>query len=181
MAKKTISDWAKKNFLHWFIETYPFPSPDAKEFLLQLAAAEALLPRLHIVMDGSCLRPLLVVSTDGSGMPPLLLISATDQSSSEYQAILEQLAATDPSAIYLTLYFPDRSTSETFQAVVEECPTACDSAYADQIMFQFELSLLNAGIRREIAKQNLLQKIDEALDEKDKDKFLHWVQKLKSL
>ncbi len=181
MTKKTITDWAKKNFLHWFVETYPFPSPGVRDFLYQLAAAEELLSKVHIVMNGSFLRPLLVVSTDGSGMPPLLFISADDQSSADYQSILQLLEASTEEAIYLTLYFPDRSTSETYQAVMEECPTPFDSAYADQVMFQFELKLLNSGIKRDIAKQELMQQIDAALDHKDQRKFARLVKKLKSL
>jgi phosphate transport system permease protein len=73
MTRKTVSAWAKKNFLHWFIENYQFDSDGPKHILFHLAETEENLSRTHMVLDGSYLRPLLVLSTSGTGMPPFIL------------------------------------------------------------------------------------------------------------
>ncbi len=182
MMKKTISDWAKKNFLHWFTETYSFQDNTPKDFLMQLAGDEKFLSRIRIVMDGSYLRPLLVVSTVETGLPPLLLKTLDDHDLTDVAAIRRLLtAAASDEPLFLTLYFSERTTSEPFQAVVEEAPGPRDRSYTDHVLFQFELALLNSGIRRVIAKKLLLAKIDEALDERDRRKFERLAKRFKKL
>jgi uncharacterized protein YpiB (UPF0302 family) len=180
MTKKTISDWAKKNFLHWFVESYQFHSPVPRQFLLKLAENEDLLSRIHIVLDGSYLRPLLVISTNRTGLPPLLYKTLDDNTVLDPAAI--QTAVMEETGLfYLMLYFPDRSTSEPYQAVAEENLAPFDSASAHHILFQFELSLLNTAVRRDLERERLLSLIDQALDQKDKRKFKRLAKKLKSL
>ncbi len=180
MMKKTISDWAKKNFLHWFTETYSFQDNTPKDFLMNLAGNEKLLSRIHIVMDGSFLRPLLVISTVETGMPPILLKTLDDHDLTDVTAIQRLLVSSDE-PLFLTLYFSERTTSEPFQAVVEETPEPQDLSYTDHVLFQFELALLNSGIRRAIAKKLLLAKIDAALDERDRRKFERLAKRYKKL
>ncbi len=179
MTKKTISDWAKKNFFHWFVESYQFRSPVPRQFLLKLAENEDLLSRLHIVLDGSYLRPLLLIATDRTGLPPLLYKTLDDNTVLDPAAIQAAIME-EAGPLYLTLYFPDRSTSEPYQAVAEENPAPFDSAYANHILFQFELSLLNTAVRRDLERERLLSLIDQALDQKDQRKFKRLVKKLKS-
>jgi uncharacterized protein YpiB (UPF0302 family) len=180
MNRKIISNWAKKNFLFWFVENYQQQSPGSQQILLQLAGNESLLSQVHIVLDGSYLRPLLVVSTDATGMPPFLL-KTFDSTVTDCSMILTRLPLLMESPIYLTLYFPDRASCEPHQAVVEEDPISLDSTRARQILIDFELSLWSASFKREMERAELLNQIDQALDEKNKRKFRSLVKKLNSL
>jgi uncharacterized protein YpiB (UPF0302 family) len=180
MNRKIISNWAKKNFLFWFVENYQQQLTGSQQILLQLAENEVLLSQVHIVLDGSYLRPLLVVSTDATGMPPFLL-KTFDSTVTDSSIILSRLPLLAESPIYLTLYFPDRASCESHQAVVEEDPISLDSTRAQQILIDFELSLWSASFQREMERAELLNKIDQALDEKNKRKFHSLVKKLNNL
>jgi uncharacterized protein YpiB (UPF0302 family) len=180
MNRKIISNWAKKNFLFWFVENYQLQPVGSRQILLQLAEKEPLLSQVHIVLDGSYLRPLLVVSTEGAGMPPFLL-KTFDSTVTDCSIILSRLTLLEESPIYLTLYFPDRATCEPHQAVVEEDPISLDSTRAQQILIDFELSLWSATFKREMERAELMSQIDQALDERNKRKFQRLVKKLNSL
>lgn len=180
MTRKTISDWAKKNFLHWFIENYLLESETIKQVLMQIAQNESLLAKVHIVLDGSYLRPLLVISTEGTGMPSFLL-KTFDSIISNPTLIVNRLQLLKDSPIYLTLYFPDRSICEPLQAVIEENPKLLDSNDARQMLMDFELSVWSETIKHDIERQELMAQIDIALDERNKRKFRRLVKKLKEL
>lgn len=180
MNRKIISNWAKKNFIFWFIENYQLQSTYPEQILLGLAENESLLSQVHIVLDGSYLRPLLVVSTDSTGMPPVLL-KTFDSTVTDCSMILSRLSLLAESPIYLTLYFPDRASCQSHQAVVEEDPISLDSTRAQQILIDFELSLWSATFKREMERADLLNQIDKALAEKNKRNFHRLVKKLNSL
>lgn len=180
MNRKIISNWAKKNFLFWFLEKYQLQSEDSKQVLLRLTENESLLSQVHIVLDGSYLRPLLVVSTEGTGMPAFLL-KTFDSNVTDCSFILSRLQLLGESPIYMTLYFPDRAACEPHQAVVEEDPISLDASRAQQILIDFELSLWSETFKKEMERAELMSKIDQALDEKNKKKFRCLVKKLNNL
>lgn len=180
MTRKTVTDWAKKNFLHWFIENYLAGNEDVKQILIQIAETDSLLGKVHIISDGSYLRPLLVISTEDTGMPPFLL-KTFDTTVTETGLIKDRLRLLGESPIYLTFYFPDRATCEPFQAVAEENPFSLDSASARQLLIDFELSLWTETFKQEMERSELMAQIDQALDEKNKRKFQSLVKKLKNL
>ncbi len=180
MNRKIVSNWAKKNFLFWFVENHQLQSDGARQILLQLAESESLLSQLHVVLDGSYLRPLLVVSTAGTGIPPFLL-KTFDSTVTDCSIILTRLSLLEESPIYLTLYFPDRASCEPHQAVVEEDPISLDSTRAQQILIDFELSLWSASFKREMERVEIMSQIDQALDARDKRKFQRLVKKLNKI
>lgn len=180
MTRKTVTDWAKKNFLHWFTENYLASAEDLQKILVQIAETESLLSKIHIISDGSYLRPLLVISTEDTGMPPFLL-KTFDSTITDIGLIKDRLQLLGESPIYLTFYFSDRSTCEPFQAVAEESPFSLDSASARHLLFDFELSLWSETFKREVEREDLMVQINEALDTKDKQKFQSLVKKLKNL
>lgn len=179
-TKKTISDWAKKNFLHWFVENYLLESEVIRKVLLQIAQNESLLAKVHVVLDGSYLRPLLVISTDGTGMPPFLL-KTFDSTITNPTLIVNRLQLLECSPIYLTLYFPDRNNCEPLQAVLEENPKLLDSNDARQMLMDFELSLWSETIKHDIERQEIMSQIDKALDERNKRQFRRLVKKLRDV
>jgi uncharacterized protein YpiB (UPF0302 family) len=180
MNKKIVSDWAKKNFLHWFVENHQFESAGPKQVLLELAGNE-FLSKIHIILDGSNSRPLLVISTEGTGMPSVLLKNHDNATISDSQAILSQLQLFKESPLYLTLYFSDRATCEPHQAVIEEIAMPVDESATQQVLIDFELSLWRETIQHEMNRARLMSQIDQALDEGNKQKFRRLVKKLKNL
>ncbi|HOP74116.1 MAG TPA: YpiB family protein [Bacillota bacterium] len=180
MTRKTVSSWAKRNFLHWFIENYPFDSEGSKQLLLLLADNEEYLSRIHLVMDGSYLRPLLVISTTGTGMPPFIL-KTFNSTVTDPEMIIARLQLLKESPLYLTLYFPDRLSCESFHTVIEESPVTLESTLGQQILIDFELSLWTEAFKREMEMNALMVQINEALDSRNKRKFLRLARKYNKL
>lgn len=180
MTKKTVSAWAKKNFLHWFIENYQFDSDGPKHILFHLAENEESLTRTHLVLDGSYLRPLLVLSTSGTGMPPFIL-KTFNSTVTDSEMLLNRLQLLKDSPLYLTLYFPDRLSCDAFHAVIEESPVTLESTLGQQILIDFELSLWSESFKRELEKAELLSEIDHALDERNRRMFKRLAKKYNKL
>lgn len=180
MSKKTVSAWAKKNFLHWFAENYSFESEGSKQILLYLTESDELLSRTHLVLDGSYLRPLLVLSTSGTGMPPFIF-KTFNSTVTEPEMFINRFQLLKGSPLYLTLYFPDRATSESYQAVVEESPVVLESTLGQQILIDFELSLWSEAFKHQMERAEIMTQINQALDERNKRKFIRLVKRLKKL
>lgn len=180
MSKKTVSTWAKKNFIHWFIENYSFESEGSKQILLYLTESEELLSRTHLILDGSYLRPLLVLSTLGTGMPSFIL-KTFNSTVTDPEMFLNRFQLLKGSPLYLTLYFPDRATSESYQAVIEESPVFLETTLGQQILMDFELSLWSESFKHEMERAELMTQINQALDEKNKRKFSRLVKRLNKL
>ncbi len=179
MTKKTISIWAKKNFIYWFIDNYRFLNEHSVNILQELIQTEEFLSRLKLVMNGSYLRPLIVISTEGTGMPPLLY-KTNDQNYTDLQSILENICSEKESPIYLTLYFPERSASEAYLNVIEE-NRGQNQNQSDPLLIDFELSLWFASFKQEHERAEVLKQIDRSLAEGDKRQFRSLVKKLKKL
>lgn len=179
MTKKTVSVWAKKNFISWFIDNNRFSNDNPVIILQELSQTEELLCRLKLVLNGSCVRPLIVVSTEGIGMPPLLY-KTHDQNLTDIQTILENLHSEMENPFYLTLYYPERSFSEPYLSIAED-PTDPDPNQTDELLIDFELSLWFAGFKRDLNRAEILRQIDRSLAEGKKREFKRLVKKLKSL
>lgn len=179
MTKKTISIWAKKNFIYWFIDNYRFVNEHPVNILKELIQTEELLSRLKLVMNGSCLRPIIVVSTEGTGMPPLLY-KTYDQNYTDLQSILEHLYLDKDDSIYLTFYFPERSSSDAYLSVIEETGVH-NQSQIDHLLIDFELSLWFTSFKREHERAEVLKQIDRSLAEGNKRRFRYLVKKLKNL
>lgn len=179
MTKKTVSIWAKKNFIFWFIDNNHFSNENPVNILQELAQTEELLSRLKLVMNGSYLRPLVVISTEGIGMPPLLY-KTIDQNQTDLQMIMEHLYMERDTPIYLTLYFPERSACESYLTVVEDTG-GFNPNQTNQLLIDFELSLWFAGFKRDQDKAEILKQIDRSLAEGKKRQFRRLVKILKGL
>jgi uncharacterized protein YpiB (UPF0302 family) len=179
MTKKTISIWAKKNFIYWFIDNYQFSNEHPVKILQELIQTEKLLSGLKLVMNGSYLRPIIIISTKGIGMPPLFY-KTNDQSYTDFQTILERIHSEKESPLYLTLYFPERSSSEAYLNVIED-NHALNHSQTDSLLIDFELSLWFAGFKREHERAEVLKQIDHSLAEGNKRQFRSLVKKLKNL
>jgi uncharacterized protein YpiB (UPF0302 family) len=179
MTKKTVSVWAKKNFIGWFIENNRFSNDNPINILKELAQTEELLCRLKLVLNGSSTRPLIVVSTEGIGMPPLLY-KTNDQNLTDLESILEKLYSEMESSIYLTLYYPERSFSEPYLLIAEDT-SVTNSNQTNQLLIDFELSLWFAGFQRDQKRAEILRQIDQSLAEGKKREFRRLVKKLKNL
>ena len=180
MTKKTVSNWAKKNFLIWFADSFQFQSENAHEFLLYIARRDDLLSRMHLLLEGPYPEPLIIIAIQNTGMPPLM-IKDQEYYSNDPETIVEYLKSLGELPFYLTLYFPERSTCEIYRAVAEENRLVNDLIDSKEHLIDFELSLWNESFKSETLRQELMREIDQALEKRDKRRFKKLVKKLKEL
>src|SRR5690554_7725419 len=120
--QSTVTTWAKKNFMLWFMENYPLRANGGRKILTYLLEKKPALGFLHIIENGSLFRPLLVISSEDTAMPSCLLMTVKE-SISNPDVILEYLENFDASKdnkLFLTFYFPDREKCRPFWQVSEE-------------------------------------------------------------
>ena len=179
MSRKTVSNWAKKNFIYWFTEKYELAA-EAMELLEEILENEDYLSRMHITEDGTLLKPLLVISTPTKGMP-LLLLQTFDKNLRSPEEIRSYLAHLEDKPFYMTLYFPDRSTCKPYAAVSVNPPLLFEPEKAKALRFDFELSLWLDEYRKNQRRQEILAEIDSVLERGEKRRFYQLVRELKRI
>lgn len=179
MSRKTISSWAKKNFVYWFSDHHDI-SLEAYDLLEEIVENEELLSRMHITEDGTLLKPLLVISTPDSGMPSVLL-QTFDRNLRRNGDILSYLWQLENKPFYVTFYFYDRSQSKPFLSIAENPPTLLDPEKAKALRLDFELELCFEELRKEEQKRKIMAEIDNVLERGEKRRFHQLVRKLKQI
>ena len=76
--QSTVTTWAKKNFMLWFMENYPLRDNGGRKILTYLLEKKPALGFLHIIENGSLFRPLLVISSEDTAMPSCLLMTVKE-------------------------------------------------------------------------------------------------------
>jgi len=181
--QSTVTTWAKKNFMLWFMENYPLRDNGGRKILIYLMEKKPALGFLHIIENGSLFRPLLVISSENTGMPSCLLMTVKETISNP-DAILEYLENFDANGnnkLYLTFYFPDREKCRPFWQVSEEGSLVIPPDKIKNLQFNFELRLLLEEERKNLRRQELMAEIDKALAKGERGVFQQLARELKNL
>ncbi|NLZ44407.1 MAG: IDEAL domain-containing protein [Clostridia bacterium] len=181
--QSTVTTWAKKNFMLWFMENYPLRNNGARRILTYLLEKKPALSFLHIIENGSLFRPLLVISSENTGMPSCLLITVRDSlyNSDAILEYLENFEANDGNRLFLTFYFPDREKCRPFWQVSEEGALIIPPDRIKDLQFKFELRLLLEEERKKLRRQELMAEIDQALAKGERLVFQQLARELKNL
>lgn len=180
MNQRTISTWAKKNFIYWFLENNNCSSEIPRKTLLYLLEKNESLSFLHIIENGALYRPLLVIASTGTGMPSCLLLTGNEKIS-EPEQILKYLDNAEKADLYLTFYFPGRLQSQAFQNVLEEISLEIEQEKAQALLFDFEIMLMQEEDKKEQRRREILAEIDRVLASGEKGKFQRLVKELKKI
>ena len=181
--QSTVTTWAKKNFMLWFMENYPLRDSGGRKILTYLLEKKPALGFLHIIENGSLFRPLLVISSEDTAMPSCLLMTVKETISNP-DVILEYLENFDASKgnkLFLTFYFPDREKCRPFWQVSEEGALIIPPEKIRNLQFNFELRLLLEEERKKQRRQELMAEIDQALAKGEKRVFQQLARELKNL
>ena len=180
MNKPTISPFAKKRFINWFLDNWEFRGKTPQKVLLSILEQDSTLNTIKIIENGSFLRPLLVVSSLGTGMPSCLLLTY-ETVLTKTESILDYLSTLNSGNLYLTLYFPGRNSCLPFFDVIEEIPLPLDEQKIKSLQLDLEIQLLLAEGEIEDKRNKIMAEIDLALAKREKDEFLRLARMLKNL
>lgn len=182
--QSTVTTWAKKNFMLWFMEHYSLRNNGAQKILTYLMEKKPALGFLHIIENGSLFRPLLVISSEETGMPSCLLMTVKNTFYNP-DSILEYLEDfeinNNGNKLFLTFYFPDREKCRPFWQVSEEAALVIEPEKIRSLQFNFELRLLLEEEKKELRRKELLAEIDRALAKGEKRTFHQLARELKNL
>lgn len=169
----------KKDFIRWFLNRYQLKRRECVWILNYLMSHDQLMKKVHFVEESQYCPRGLVMSTHCVEEVPFRFykenIMTTDAEKSFHDIRLNK-----DEDIYIQLNFSKANASYQFAAVLEENPfmpkylliNEKDKAVAEQFLTESLHSF---------HKDRLLEAIDRALDEGDKDAFLELTSKLQTL
>lgn len=174
-----ISTEIKKKFLQWFLHYEQLKQQEATWILTYVIENEQLLKHIHFVNEAKyCPRAVVLTSTDLDQVPFLFYKEQiiTDNPDKLFHDI--RLNPGEP--LYIQLNFKGANQHPLYARVLEENPFAPiqlheveqDKFLSKQLLDQLEY---------EHQRDSLNIQIDQALDQKDKNKFLRLVKELNDL
>jgi uncharacterized protein YpiB (UPF0302 family) len=177
LSTVTVSE--KKEFIHWFLGHHELRKREVAWLLSYLSSKEELLAKVHFVEHVSLLPKSIIISTKCSDMPPFQF-SRKKRVGTDVEAVFYDLQLFPNEDIYIGLYFQDRTSCPKFAAVLEGNPMERQDLVQDQLLSLFAEMLLDQAVRQ-FQKKQLYAKIDESLENQDKDTFLKLSQELRKL
>ncbi|WP_100331410.1 ReoY family proteolytic degradation factor [Bacillus xiapuensis] len=174
-----VSVHEKKDFIRWFLNHFQLKRRESVWILNYLMSHDQLMERVHFVDDAQYCPRGMIMSTHCVDSAPFRFfkenVMTTDAEKSFHDIRLNK-----DEDIFIELKFRGSNASHQYAAVLEENPfmpkhlriTEKDKALAEKF--------LKDSIYR-FQKERLLQKIDEALDQYDKEAFQQLTEQLKRL
>lgn len=162
----------KKRFLRWFINHQLSENDDLSWFLDDLLADESMLNRIRFVdkIDSS---PKGIIISTLPGDEPFIFFKGNVQSDNIYTAYHElQLYNDEP--LYVKIKFPSAETNRLYQMLLRE-----EKSYMKRNK-AIATHLLDYLLEKE-KKAQLQEKIDWALDTKNKEMFMFYTTEYKKL
>lgn len=158
---------SKAEAIRWFLEHNQPKLPEARGFLQFLLAKEDILRRLEIVSDLTDCRDAILVSAKGAGTWPFFYRRGDRYFHKTSQAVVELMKFV-PEKIYINLSTALPEWSEERQEFLETL-----ARWHDEV---FEVA-----VERITRRQNLLDRIDEALATGDRGSFELLTKELRQL
>jgi uncharacterized protein YpiB (UPF0302 family) len=174
-----VSAKDKKKFLQWFLSNYQLKKRESVWILNYLINHHEILENVHFVHDAKfCLRSVIITSQCSKEVPFRFYknhLVTTDAEKAFHDIRLNQ-----HESLYIQLNFDKSNQNHMYAAVLEENPFVPD----DYIITQQDrenADLLLENSLYEFKKKQLLQKIDQSLDDQDREKFHQLVDELQVL
>lgn len=174
-----ISVKDKKSFIQWFLNHYQLKKRESVWILNYLANHQEILANVHFVRDVKfCPRGLIITSQCSNQVPFRFYknhLVTTDAEKSFHDVRLNQ-----HEPLYIQLNFRKANQNASYVAVLEDNPFIPDEYFITKKDQDRAQKLLDKTLY-EFQKKSLQRKIDQSLDEKDKQKFTHLVELLEKL
>ncbi|MUK87276.1 IDEAL domain-containing protein [Ornithinibacillus sp. L9] len=174
-----ISIKDKKSFIQWFLNNYQLKKRESVWILNYLINHHEILTNVHFVRDAKFCPRSIIISSHCSKEVPFRFyknhLVTTDPEKSFHDIRLNQ---DDP--LYIQLNFKNSNQCTLYAAVLEDNPFVPDEYFITRKDKDLAQKLLDHSLLS-YRKQHVLQEIDLALDEGNKDKFNQLVKELKNI
>ncbi len=174
----TVAD--KKRFIHWFLEHFNLKNPEAEWLLQYVASNESLLEKTHFTDRLERSPKALFMSTTCVNMTAFKFYKNRRVTSDVEKAFLD-LHNHPNEELYITLYFRDRAHCVEYSAVLESQEAELKVQSKRDIMTGLEAEMWLDHVQYDHQCTFLRQRIDEALDRKDRSAFAELSYQYKAL
>lgn len=177
MDNTVVSIVEKKEFIRWFLKEHQMKRRECVWILNYLISHESLLKNVHFVEDAHyCPRAMIMSSIKDAGGIPFRFYKGSIMTA-DAEKSFHDLRLNPDEDIFIQLNFPDAYQSQQYLAVLEENKHV-NLKEVNDVDDNLIDSILKQSINSFQVKK-LQDQIDEALDNKDKDKFLELTSLLK--
>lgn len=174
----TVTVDEKKEFLRWFLKKYQMKRRECVWILNYLISHESLLKNVHFVEESHyCPRAMIMSTIESSGIPFRFYKGSIMTADAEKS--FHDLRLNTEEGLYISLNFRDSFKHKEYIAVLEEnsyFPNVLNLSAEDKNLVE---SIIDNSIRNFQLKK-IEDKIDIALDKKDKKEFLNLTELLKN-
>ncbi|MCT2537376.1 ReoY family proteolytic degradation factor [Aquibacillus koreensis] len=172
----SVSIKDKKEFIRWFLSNYQLKRRESVWILNYLINHDSLLKKVHFVREARYCPRGIVISTHCSKDVPFRFyknhIVTTDAEKSFHDIRLNR---NDP--IYIQLSFKNSVQCASYVAVLEDNPFLPEDFFITNKEKRIAKSVLEISLF-EYQKERLQNKIDDALDHRDKEAFKKYSEEL---
>ncbi|KMK76425.1 ReoY family proteolytic degradation factor [Alkalihalobacillus pseudalcaliphilus] len=169
----------KKDFLRNFLKQYDLKRRECAWLLNYLMSDDDLMEKVHFVEVADNAPKSLIISANGVEKPPFSF-HKYNHITTDAEKAFHDIRLNQTEEIYIELHFLGSRTFPPYLAVLEDNPYLPESQERlQQVADQAEkiLSISLASFK----KQQLLAKIDQALDERNEEAFTALTKQLKEL
>ncbi|RBW70269.1 ReoY family proteolytic degradation factor [Bacillus taeanensis] len=176
----TISVSEKKDFLKWFLKNYKFQKRECVWLLNYLLSDDVVMEKVHFVEKAEyCPKAMIISTMEMEEDVPFRFykqnIITTDAEKSFHDIRLNQ-----EEDIYIQLNFLAARKNPKYAAVVEENPFLPETLLVNHEFSDLAEQILDESFFK-FKRNQLMKKIDQALDQKDINTFQALTEELKKI
>ncbi|WP_017728016.1 ReoY family proteolytic degradation factor [Halalkalibacterium ligniniphilum] len=175
----TIPVVEKKDFLKWFLKEYQLKKRECAWLLNYLISDDNLMAKVHFVEKAdSCPKALIISANDVEAIP--FSFHKYHKVAMDAEKAFHDIRLNDDEEIYIQLNFSGAKSNPNYIAVLEDNPFLPENKeVADANREMAEQLVSNALLQ--FRRKQLAEEIDEALDQKDEQRFHMLVKELNEL
>src|SRR6185312_1881422 len=161
----------KKEFIRWFLKRHKLKRRECVWILNYLLGHEHLLQNVHFTKSiANCPRS-IGISTEETGYTAPFVYYKNGGKSQDVEKAFLDLRLQPDEKMYVAIYYPNRETCSYYSSVFEENPYSPDYKIVISDEISDETESLMDEIIRVASRTSLLNEIDKALDNGDKERF----------
>ncbi|MBB4823759.1 uncharacterized protein YpiB (UPF0302 family) [Sporosarcina luteola] len=161
---------AKKDFVRWFLKRYKLKRRECVWILNYLLSHEQLLQNVHFTDEAHYCPRAMVISTTNSESIPFRFYKG-NLMTADAEKSFHDLRLHPEEKMYIQLNFPNSHACPQYAMVREENPYLPDDLQVSERDRKLAEQLLEESAAT-MSLELLMRRVDEALDENDRERFL---------
>lgn len=172
-----VSIVEKKEFLKWFLNSFQLKRRECAWLLNYLMSDDTLMEKVHFVNDAEyCPKGIVISTIDVEKIP--FCYYRHKHITLDAEKAFHDIRLNSEEDVYIQLNFPNPTSYTQYLAVLEDNPYS-PNKLETQLSDQLAVEMLIAHLDKKYKKEQLMKKIDQALETGDKEQFLLLSEKLK--